>query len=171
MGELFDYLERRAVRGVEEVTVAERGAGGPPRTAGGAGSTAAPCGCRTGVGVAEVAEGPADRGWLACRLHLSELRDLTTATQRMRRLFDLDADPYAVAERLGSDPVLGPLVARRPGMRAPGAADPRELAVRAVLARVTAAGGRRADEALVAAYGDPLPAPGWGPRVRPGGAG
>ncbi|WP_431040660.1 DNA-3-methyladenine glycosylase 2 family protein [Streptomyces sp. P1-3] len=145
--EVFGYLGRRAVPGVEEVT-GEPGRRVYRRT----------LRLPHGTGIAEVFEGPEDRGWLLCRLHLSELRDLTTATQRVRRLFDLDADPYAVAERLGGDPVLGPLVARRPGMRAPGAADPRELAVRAVLGQqVSVAAGRRLGAALVAAYGEPLP--------------
>lgn len=95
----------------------------------------------------------ADGGWLECRLHLTDLRDLSTAVQRMRRLFDLDADPYAVAERLGTDPLLGPLVAARPGLRSPGAADPEELAVRTVL------GGPPEHAAeLVRTYGKPLDA-------------
>ena len=74
----------------------------------------------------------------------------------MRRLFDLDADPCAVAERLGTDPVLAPLIAARPGLRAPGAADPHELAVRAVLGR------RELGDALVAAYGERLTEPSGG---------
>lgn len=67
------------------------------------------------------------------------------------RLFDLDADPYAVAERLGADPLLGPLVAERPGLRSPGAADPEELAVRTVLG-----GPPERAAALVRTYGKPL---------------
>jgi AraC family transcriptional regulator of adaptative response / DNA-3-methyladenine glycosylase II len=81
----------------------------------------------------------------------------------MRRLFDLDADPCAVAERLGTDPALAPLVAARPGLRAPGAADPHELAVRAVLGQqVSVSAGRKLGDALVAAYGEPLPEPSGG---------
>ncbi|MFD3454337.1 AlkA N-terminal domain-containing protein [Streptomyces sp. NPDC058691] len=151
--QVFDHLERRAVPGIEEVT-------GPP-------------GGRTyrrtlrlpgGHAVAEVDETAGKgHGWLECRLHLSELRDLTTATQRVRRLFDLDADPYAVAERLAADPAMGTLAALRPGMRAPGSADPHEMAVRAVLGQqVTLAAGRHLGAALVAAYGTPLPAPSGG---------
>ncbi|MGS2589642.1 DNA-3-methyladenine glycosylase 2 family protein [Streptomyces hebeiensis] len=145
--EVFDHLAARAVTGVEEVTGAPGG-----RTY-----------RRTlrlphGSGVAEVAE-RLGAGWLECRLHLTDLRDLTTATHRIRRLFDLDADPYAVAERLGADRALAPLVALRPGLRAPGAADPHELAVRAVLGQqVSVAAGRKLGGALVAAYGRPLPA-------------
>ncbi|MFJ5214133.1 AlkA N-terminal domain-containing protein [Streptomyces sp. NPDC088354] len=152
-GQVFDHLERRALQGIEEVT-------GPP-------------GGRTywrtlrlpgGHAVAEVAETAGKGGrWLECRLHLSELRDLTTATQRVRRLFDLDADPYAVAERLAAAPAMGALAALRPGLRAPGTVDPHETAVRAVLGQqVTLAAGRRLGAALVAAYGTPLPVPSGG---------
>ncbi|WP_369173338.1 DNA-3-methyladenine glycosylase 2 family protein [Streptomyces sp. R28] len=91
-------------------------------------------------------------GWLDARLHLTDPRDLTTAVQRLRRLFDLDADPYAVDERLGADPRLGPLVAARPGLRSPGAADADELAVRALVGPVQA-------ERLVRRYGKALDAP------------
>ncbi len=70
----------------------------------------------------------------------------------MRRLFDLDADPYAVDEALGADPRLAPLVAARPGLRSPGAADPEEFAVRALVG--TAAAG-----ALVERFGEVLDVP------------
>ncbi|MEE4542796.1 AlkA N-terminal domain-containing protein [Streptomyces sp. V4-01] len=153
--QVFGFLAARAVPGVEEVT----------------GSPGARLYRRTlrlphGPGVAEVAEsvrgpGAAGGGWLDCRLHLADLRDLTTAAQRVRRLFDLDADPYAVAERLGADPRLAPLVAARPGLRSPGAADPEELAVRAVLgAGLDPADARRRGALLAAAHGDPLPSAG-----------
>ncbi|CAG6398274.1 helix-turn-helix domain-containing protein [Streptomyces cocklensis] len=143
--QVFDHLAARAVGGVEEVT------GGP--------------GSRTyrrtlrlphGFGVAEVAERPGRGGWLDCRLHLGDLRDLTTATQRVRRLFDLDADPYAVAERLGADPELAGSVARRPGLRAPGTTDPEEYALRAVI------GDAARSAEVAAAYGAPLAAPSGG---------
>ncbi|WP_432585547.1 AlkA N-terminal domain-containing protein [Streptomyces sp. HD1123-B1] len=148
---LFDQLARHAVAGVEEV-VGERGARVYRRT----------LRLPHGHGVAEVDERPGD-GWLECRLCLTELRDLTTATQRMRRLFDLDADPYAVAEHLGADPLLAPLVAARPGLRSPGAADPRELAVRAVLGEQASPEEARAHGAgLVSAYGQPLATPSGG---------
>lgn len=52
---------------------------------------------------------------------------------RLRRLFDLDAHPRAIAAHLSTDRRLAPLVARRRGLRAPGAFDGFELAVRAVL--------------------------------------
>ncbi|MGX7758221.1 AlkA N-terminal domain-containing protein [Streptomyces angustmyceticus] len=147
-GQLFDHLQRRAITGIEEV-VGEIGARTYRRT----------LRLPNGTGIAEVDEATGD-GWLDCRLHLTELRDLTTAGQRVRRLFDLDADPYAVAERLGEDPDLARLVERHPGLRSPGAAAPDELAVRAVLGQqVSVAAGRALGGALVAAYGEPLPEP------------
>ncbi|MFD5679689.1 DNA-3-methyladenine glycosylase 2 family protein [Streptomyces bacillaris] len=100
------------------------------------------------VAVDEASPGP----WLEARIHLTDLRDLTTAVQRLRRLFDLDADPYAVDEALAVDPRLAPLVDARPGVRSPGAADPEEEAVRALV-------GRERAEALVERYGKVLDVP------------
>ncbi|MFF9783171.1 AlkA N-terminal domain-containing protein [Streptomyces nigrescens] len=144
----FDRLQRRAITGVEEVS-GEPGARTYRRT----------LRLPHGTGIAEVDEAAGD-GWLDCRLRLTELRDLTTASQRVRRLFDLDADPYAVAERLGADSVLARLVDGCPGLRSPGAPAPDELAVRAVLGQqVSVAAGRTLGGALVAAHGEPLPEP------------
>ncbi|MFI7275542.1 AlkA N-terminal domain-containing protein [Streptomyces sp. NPDC049879] len=149
--QVFDFLGLRALAGIEEMT-GTRGSRTYRR------SLALP----HGTGIAEVGEpsGGPDARWLPCRLHLTDTRDLTTAVQRVRRLFDLDADPYAVADRLGADPFLAPLVAARPGLRSPGAADPDELAVRAVLGQqITVSSARKLGGTLVAAYGKPLPAP------------
>uniref|UniRef100_UPI002673D71A AlkA N-terminal domain-containing protein n=1 Tax=Streptomyces sp. GbtcB7 TaxID=2824752 RepID=UPI002673D71A len=74
----------------------------------------------SGTGIAGVGGRP--RAWPDARRHLPVLRDPTTALPRLRRLFALDADPYAVVERLGADPWLAPLVAARAGLRSPGAA-------------------------------------------------
>ncbi|MEU4096651.1 AlkA N-terminal domain-containing protein [Streptomyces sp. NPDC026673] len=153
-GQVFDYLAARAIAGVEEIT-GTRGRRVYRRT----------LRLPHGPGIAEVDEAAPARGgdWLDCRLHLTGLRDLTTATQRIRRLFDLDADPYAVAERLSADPSMRALARERPGLRAPGAADPHELAVRAVLGQqVSVAAGRGLGAALTAAHGEPLAAPSGG---------
>lgn len=96
-------------------------------------------------------------------LRLDDLRDLATAVARCRRLLDLDADPVAVAEQLGADPLLQPLVHKEPGRRVPGAADGFELAVRAVLGQqVSVAGARTLASRLVVAAGRPLAAPDGG---------
>ncbi|WP_370123624.1 AlkA N-terminal domain-containing protein [Streptacidiphilus sp. MAP12-33] len=149
---VFDFLALRAVPGVEEVV---------PRA--GTGPTAVRTYRRTlalpgGPAVAEVDEPSKPQGWLDARVRLGNVRDLTAAVQRLRALFDLDADPDAVAEVLGADPWLGPLVTKRPGLRSPGHVDAHELAVRAVLGQqVTVAAARTLAGRLAARYGAPLP--------------
>jgi len=54
-------------------------------------------------------------------------------SSKVRRAFDLSADPARIALALGTDRVLAPLVKRRPGVRVVGAWDAFECAVRAVL--------------------------------------
>ncbi|MEU1271430.1 AlkA N-terminal domain-containing protein [Streptomyces sp. NPDC005799] len=147
---VFDLLAAEAVPGVEEVQ-GTRGRRTYRRT------LRLPHG--TGVvavderpGLVRTVSGAHPGGWLEARLQLADPRDLTTAVGRLRRLFDLDADPYAVDERLGADARLAPLVAARPGLRSPGAADAEELAVRALV-------GRREAERLVRRYGKALDSP------------
>jgi AraC family transcriptional regulator, regulatory protein of adaptative response / DNA-3-methyladenine glycosylase II len=95
---------------------------------------------------------------VAVQLRLGDLRDVTAAVRRCRELLDLDADPDAVAADLGQDPLLGPLVATRPGLRVPGCADGFELAVRAVLGQqVSIAAARTFGGRLVGRWGEPLP--------------
>jgi AraC family transcriptional regulator of adaptative response / DNA-3-methyladenine glycosylase II len=94
---------------------------------------------------------------IACQLRLDDWRDLAPAVQRCRRLLDLDADPTAVDNMLGADPVLGPLVAARPGVRIPGAVDGAEIAVRAIVGQqISVAGARSLAGQLVAKLGKPL---------------
>lgn len=91
-------------------------------------------------------------------LRLSDLRDLAPAVQRCRRIADLDADPSAVDATLAADPLLAPLVAATPGLRAPGAADADEVVTRAVLGQqVSLRAARTAWSQLAARLGDPLP--------------
>ncbi len=70
---------------------------------------------------------------LEAAIRFPRLSALPTLIARLRRVFDLAADPQAIATHLGQDPVLAPLVAKRPGLRTPGAWDGYELGVRAVL--------------------------------------
>ncbi len=93
-----------------------------------------------------------------CVLRLEDLRDLGSAVQRCRGLLDLDADPVAVAEVLGADPLLAPVVRRSPGRRVPGSVDGAELAVRAVLGQQVSVGAARPLAGrLVTRCGEPLP--------------
>ena len=99
-------------------------------------------------------------GYVECELQLEDLRDLTAAVQRCRRLLDLDADPETVTGYLAADPVLGPLARAHPGRRSPGHVDGSELALRAVLGQqVSVAAARRLGARLVAEYGKPLSRP------------
>jgi len=119
------FLGRRAIPGVEtyesgRYTRTLRASGGPARIR---------------LSAAE--------GAVACRVELTDRRDLVTVMSRVRRLLDLDADQSAVDALLGDDPVLGPLVATRPGLRSPGAVDWFEMAIRAVVGQQISVSGAR----------------------------
>ncbi len=97
---------------------------------------------------------------VACQLTLADLRDLSTAIARCRRLLDLDADPVAVDEALAGDPRLAPIVAKEPGRRVPRTVDEQELALRMVLGQqVSTRAARTHAGRIVAALGDPLLVP------------
>ncbi|MAT94483.1 MAG: 3-methyladenine DNA glycosylase 2 [Halioglobus sp.] len=74
-----------------------------------------------------------DRDALALQLSLPDQRLLMPLVARIRRMFDLDANPAAIAAVLGEDPSLRSLLRRNPGIRAPGHWSPWEAAVRAVV--------------------------------------
>ena len=94
---------------------------------------------------------------LLMRVRLGRHERLLQVVERARRLFDLDADPVRIADHLARSPELAPLVARRPGLRVPGAWDAFELAVRAVLGQqVTVRGATTLAGRLVRAFGRPL---------------
>lgn len=102
---------------------------------------------------------PQDR-FTHCVLRLADVRDLPTAVAGCRRILDADSDPVAVYEALRADPMLGPIVARRPGLRVPGAADAAELAFRTVIGQqVSVAGAMTLTSRLVGALGTPLNTP------------
>jgi AraC family transcriptional regulator of adaptative response / DNA-3-methyladenine glycosylase II len=139
---LFGHLAATAVPGVEEVRD-----GAYRRT----------LALEHGPGIVELT--PA-AGHVAVRMTLTDLRDLTAAIARCRRLLDLDADPIAVDELLSADPDLGPVVRRAPGRRVPRCVDGAELAVRAVLGQqVSTAAARTSAGRLVARLGQPVADP------------
>ena len=81
-----------------------------------------------------------------------DLRDLPALLSRVRRLFDLDADPVAIDSALAEDPRLAASVAAAPGIRMPGAVDPQELLIRAMVGQqITVAAARTALTQLAAA--------------------
>lgn len=75
----------------------------------------------------------ADQPRLLLRVHARSLARLQKLAAQARRMFDLDADPVRIDAHLARSKMLAPLVRARPGLRVPGAWDPFELAVRAVL--------------------------------------
>lgn len=81
--------------------------------------------------------------------------DVAEVTTVIRRWFDLDLDPAAVADVLGADPVVGPLVGARPGLRVVGSANGFETAMMAVLGQqVSLARARALGAMLVDAFGE-----------------
>jgi len=93
-------------------------------------------------------------GAVDCRVRLTDQRDLVTVVARVRRLLDLDADPHAVDALLSTDPDLAPWIAKRPGLRSPGAVDGAEMAARAIVGQqVSVAGARTVLGRIAAEHG------------------
>jgi AraC family transcriptional regulator of adaptative response / DNA-3-methyladenine glycosylase II len=86
--------------------------------------------------------------------------DMLPVVTRLRRMFDLDADPQAIAATLGARGVLKPLLRKRPGLRLPGGWEGFEIAVRAVLGQqVSVAAARTLATRIVHRHGEPLATP------------
>ena len=84
---------------------------------------------------------------------------LAALMPRVRRAFDLDADPAPIAAHLGRDVVLQALLAQRPGLRVAGSIDGFEQAVRAILGQqISVRAARDLGGRLVARWGTPLAA-------------
>jgi AraC family transcriptional regulator of adaptative response / DNA-3-methyladenine glycosylase II len=107
-------------------------------------------------GILEVSRRPAERA-LRIRLRMPRPCGLLALAERVTRLFDAEADSALIASHLAEDPGLAPVLRRVPGLRVPGAWDPFELSVRAILGQqVTVAGARTLAGRLVQALGEPL---------------
>jgi AraC family transcriptional regulator, regulatory protein of adaptative response / DNA-3-methyladenine glycosylase II len=129
-----DFLARRAIPGVERID--SRGYARTVTTSDGAAVV-----CVNALQDENALELRVRGATPAALLHLSIAA---------RRMFDLTADPLQIAAAFRRDPLLAPLVKRRPGLRIVGAWDPFECAVRAVLGQqVTVASGRTFAERLV----------------------
>lgn len=135
---LFAWMAARALPGVEEATETSfarhlRMSGGPAWF--------------------EVRQGDDEK--LHLRARVAQLGDLAPLVGIARRLFDLDADPRAVDDALSRHPEVAPLVARTPGIRVPGAADPHEMLIRAMVGQqITVIAARTALTALTDALGE-----------------
>ena len=119
-------------------------------------------------GVLEIVPAPTgtrlnDRPALLLRLWLADPNGLDRLVARARRMLDLEADPAAIADHLGHDRALAARLRRAPGMRIPGAWDPFELAVRAVLGQqVSIAAATTLAGRLVHTFGAPVGSPAAG---------
>jgi AraC family transcriptional regulator, regulatory protein of adaptative response / DNA-3-methyladenine glycosylase II len=165
---MFGFLAARAIPGVEEVTsrtyrrtiTLPNGAGILSLRLFSESSAANPPGKDLPPPPGRDLGAREDPGFVECDLELDDLRDVTAAVTRCRRLLDLDADPVAVSDYLSRDDALGPLARACPGRRSPGHVDGDELALRAVLGQqVSVAAARRLGQRLAAGYGKPLSAP------------
>jgi AraC family transcriptional regulator, regulatory protein of adaptative response / DNA-3-methyladenine glycosylase II len=107
-------------------------------------------------GTIEVRLDPGGRA-LDLRIDFPDVRALILIVERVRRLFDLRADPAEIHARLAGDPWLARRVILRPGLRVPGAWDGFELAVRAVLGQqVSVKGATTLAGRVVRAFGEPM---------------
>jgi AraC family transcriptional regulator of adaptative response / DNA-3-methyladenine glycosylase II len=84
-----------------------------------------------------------DEDALELRVRGAVPRVLFQISSAARRVFDTSADPARTTVAFRSDPLLGPLITRRPGLRIPGAWDPFECTVCAVVGQnVSISSGR-----------------------------
>jgi AraC family transcriptional regulator of adaptative response / DNA-3-methyladenine glycosylase II len=108
------------------------------------------------IALVAVSQGRGD--WLDVQVKLQDLTLLPKVIARVRDAFDLAADPDAIGAYLLQDEDLAHLVVRRPGLRVPGAFDPFEVAIRAILGQqITVTAAIRLGATLVSHIGGALP--------------
>jgi AraC family transcriptional regulator, regulatory protein of adaptative response / DNA-3-methyladenine glycosylase II len=116
---LLEFLACRAISGIEVI----------------AGDTYRRSICVSGhCGFVEVSR-EASRNTLSVRVHIGEPRLLFFIIERVRSMFDLDADWPTVSRTLKSDSNLARYISEYPGLRVPGCWDGFELAIRAILSQ------------------------------------
>ncbi|MEU4294609.1 AlkA N-terminal domain-containing protein [Kribbella sp. NPDC026596] len=107
--------------------------------------------------------GPGGDDYLLLRAHLPYWEGVIHIVDRAARLVGLETEPVLARALLSEDPVIGPLIASRPGVRVPGAWGPFEVAVQAVV-RDHLDGNEAYDalRKLVEVHGLPVPGLGHG---------
>lgn len=139
---LLDFLRTRALEGLEQVDAA---------------SYRRAIDLAAGAWV-RVSRWPGSDSALRLELHGVPAGHLREVVQRVRRMFDLDAEPAAIASVLARDPRLAPLLRARPGLRLPSGWDGFEIAVRAVIGQqISVAGARTLTQRLLQRCGHALP--------------
>jgi AraC family transcriptional regulator, regulatory protein of adaptative response / DNA-3-methyladenine glycosylase II len=143
-GAMLAFLAPRAIPGVETIDL-------------GAGVYRRVVELGDAPGVIEVWDEP-ERAALRLRVHLPTFDGLVHLLASVRRLFDLDADPVVIDTALARDRALRPLVRVRRGVRVPGAIDPFEVSVRAILGQQVSVGAAtKLAGRLVDRFGSPVP--------------
>ena len=103
-------------------------------------------------GAIEVARGGPDH--LRLTAHLPHWSGLIHVVHQARRIFNLDFEIDRANDLLGRDPMLGARIEALPGLRVPGAWDPFEVGVRAIIGQqVTVAGAGTIIGRVVARHG------------------
>jgi AraC family transcriptional regulator of adaptative response / DNA-3-methyladenine glycosylase II len=101
-----------------------------------------------------------DQHWLTARIEFGDPQSLFFIAERIRAMFDLNADWSSIAETLGSDQVLAPIVRMHKGLRVPGCWDGFELTVRAILGQqITVKGATVLAGRLASRYGKKFTGP------------
>jgi len=105
-----------------------------------------------------IAIGPAlDAPALLLEVRVGDPRSLLTIVERVRRMFDIGADPAVVAEQLSGEPMLKGTAAAHPGIRVPGAWDPFELTVRAIIGQqISVRGATTISGRIAQTWGTPI---------------
>ncbi len=97
---------------------------------------------------------------LIVHLQAGSYEGLAQTVERVRRIFDLNADPIHIANHLSSDPKLQKMMRLRPGLRVPGVWDGFEAAVLAVLGqKLTTTGSKSLVARFVQMFGTPIETP------------
>lgn len=121
---VWEFFAARALRGTEHCSRLPAGALRCART----------LHLPSGPGACDVTFTPSGSTWtVRAELELTALADVSAALTRVRRLFDLDADPAAIDHVLTHAPITAGPAQRHPGIRVPGAVDPTEIIVRAIV--------------------------------------
>lgn len=98
---------------------------------------------------------------LVARVQFGDPRSLFLIVERIRAMFDLNADWVAIAPSLKADPRLAKLVDAAPGLRVPGCWNGFELAIRAILGQqITVKGATTLSGVLVRTFGKRITAAG-----------
>ena len=141
---MLDFLRGRALPGVEVVDEL---------------AYARVVGPATSPGWLRVSPWPGGEHALKLELRGVLSAQLLQLVNRLRRMFDLDADPHAIASALSGDPRLRSLLRKRPGLRLPSGWDGFEIAMRAVIGQqVSVAAARTFTARLAQTFGEALPA-------------